>query len=1505
MSTLTFGLTRYYSTPLGGCGSQSTASNTISRSENKKTIDEGNRNNESQYSLVFVIIYGILLAVCALISKPDSNIYVPWNEMGAISITQLVAAIMLTFFLPGYSLVQIICKKNRINPVLKVLLAYLLSILISGGIEYISAMYLDHPISETKYLIIGIHLIILLAFLISRPIYKIRLTLTNRSYHKNSRFISHLNNQIWRSARSHSSELLVFGSLLALLVVSTYYVFGGITIGDQWFHQGRTILFMSGSIRETALSHADTLYAPFQSAVLATLTALSGIPLVNAYASIAFLNIIPAFGYYYFFSTWMSLNMRRAKIIATTLFVISSGFGWIYLLGLTVTIQPVTSQRSVLDTITSMEPFDIFQPPNFFLASHPDFSTGLIYIAIPAGFVMLGILRDKIINKYTFCFLVTLISILGILIHDEFYLFTIVASFIPLIFRIKYGSELYLGLILAYLIVYIIDITGPQNYYTSNELFGLPLLFLSALFTASTWALYLIRQSLHERLQLISIFFKRLSKQVRRYSTSRQRNRFLAKVIVVSIVGYFYGLSFIVSAQLSTNDIIIQTAGYPEPYNIPWYLYPIKFGITGLIALACILSYLFKRFEKEVFVFGIIGVIALFAGPYYDEHRFSKYIMAGMAGFASILLYKILISLSYKRPVVNRTIIVVIITVASLSSLLYVGYNSLILQTQEYVHSLLSRRNFPTQSEMPLFQLMHDKIDFGSKRYNILTFPKEYDRDRGLMTFFQAFSGLPETKVFEKPLTLNVTTLDAFYRLLDLGGIRYIVIPKATINERLNLSEPVRFALDNFKHTYENNKYIVLDVPDLKPPSSSSETDIALIYNPNQQDKVLSSNVSDSKLLKYDNKTFNFGGETNFVIVQDVNKPEKAILADQTNKGITLWSRNIDPSSGINYVQVSFRIIDKNENGNDVAGLKWKEGDDEYYISLSKEGLELSTDSEKTKEGNKIVFQNAEVEKKNHAVYDLELVSLQKSINVFLNDTLRIQLPLNHSTASEGISKVGISESNGIVQLGQIKIGRVPENLSMHSINNNYNNYPLSILALSNSSYRLFTDTDLSSFSKKLMILTSDLESNDTLFNSYLEYAKKGGKVVVINPGNFKGRFSELFGLQPDDNRSASFTRISNQGNESIGVPGMVKKLHMNLSQGINVISDYRNKSNMFVAPFVLEKDFPNGGKILYVNSQGYFNSLSKSPSELFMSLSKIPTLLDIDVGKSIFYNNSEPAKRFIGDLNLDGRAIIKTSSFLLPNSTNNLRDIHAKQIVISDKVGKERYIYNNVSLVGLKLIGKGEITINSTGKISLPRMGSQHDYVSMPVPHKFNMTVHMLPDKFGSVEMKTLNGSIIKTREISNNSIINIYEITRTDLLNPIPLLVKTPDVIVNGHIHFTRSNFDPYFTYVDMPLDIEGKLETKIAFVDNYKQTYENGSTKLQYVTFLQSISLNRTINNEGITFEPPGDISHHAKELGLGIPLKEALLSFSNIILIISIAVAAIVGSWFVWPKMKLHM
>ena len=366
---------------------------------------------------------------------------------------------------------------------------------------------------------------------------------SENGYHISHRFVPYLDTKLWASVKSKNSELLIFGSLLMILIVSTYYLFGGITIGDQWFHQGRTLLFLSGSIREVALSLGEISYPPFQSAILATLTTLSGVPLVNTYASIAFLNIIYIFGFYFFFSAWMPANMQRAKILACTLLAISSGFGWIYLLGLTVTTNPVVSEKSVLDTIVSTEPFDIFQPTNFSLSAHPEFSTGLIYIALPAGFVLLGVLRGYLTNKFTFTIMVTVISVLGILSHDEFYLFIIIAAVIPLVFRIRQGNYMYLGFLLAIFIVYLIDITSPEKYYTSNEIFsGFSLLKLSLLFVGLLWIFYLIRQKLYGIPHTVLNFLGQLRLGLTKRNSRYTRFHFLTRVILVSVVCYIYGL---------------------------------------------------------------------------------------------------------------------------------------------------------------------------------------------------------------------------------------------------------------------------------------------------------------------------------------------------------------------------------------------------------------------------------------------------------------------------------------------------------------------------------------------------------------------------------------------------------------------------------------------------------------------------------------------------------------------------------------------------------------------------------------------------------------------------------------------------------------------------------------------------------------------------------------------------------------------------------------------------
>ena len=48
---------------------------------------------------------------------------------------------------------------------------------------------------------------------------------------------------------------------------------------------------------------------------------------------------------------------------------------------------------------SSKQTYDIRTPSTFLLASHPDFSTGLQFIVLPVGFLLLGMLKEDNKNQ--------------------------------------------------------------------------------------------------------------------------------------------------------------------------------------------------------------------------------------------------------------------------------------------------------------------------------------------------------------------------------------------------------------------------------------------------------------------------------------------------------------------------------------------------------------------------------------------------------------------------------------------------------------------------------------------------------------------------------------------------------------------------------------------------------------------------------------------------------------------------------------------------------------------------------------------------------------------------------------------------------------------------------------------------------------------------------------------------------------------------------------------------
>ena len=197
--------------------------------------------------------------------------------------------------------------------------------------------------------------------------------------------------------------------------------------------------------------------------------------------------------------------MKRAALLASTLFVLAGGFGWIYLLHST-DANPLTSEiLSITSFLQEHVKFsDIILSANFMIAAYPDFSTGLIYIALPAGFLLLGLLRLEIKNKFVYTVMVLIVSLIGVLFHDEFYIFIIVSSTLPLVFNMRNKNSVYLAFLITFAFVYIIDMISPVNYFTSRVVLGFPLINLNIFFVMITWALYAAHQNLNVHTNLSS-----------------------------------------------------------------------------------------------------------------------------------------------------------------------------------------------------------------------------------------------------------------------------------------------------------------------------------------------------------------------------------------------------------------------------------------------------------------------------------------------------------------------------------------------------------------------------------------------------------------------------------------------------------------------------------------------------------------------------------------------------------------------------------------------------------------------------------------------------------------------------------------------------------------------------------------------------------------------------------------------------------------------------------------
>jgi hypothetical protein len=272
------------------------------------------------------------------------------------------------------------------------------------------------------------------------------------------------------------------------------------------------------------------------------------------------------------------------------------------------------------------------------------------------------------------------------------------------------------------------------------------------------------------------------------------------------------------------------------------------------------------------------------------------------------------------------------------------------------------------------------------------------------------------------------------------------------------------------------------------------------------------------------------------------------------------------------------------------------------------------------------------------------------------------------------------------------------------------------------------------------------------------------------------------------------------------------------------------------------------------------------------------------------------PLQGFTGNMEILGKINLNSSSLSLLEEGSYPYMLNAAQVTIFNETNDSLISFDDMSIKSLKLIGHSEIIINLTGMLKLPDMLSHHNYIGMSIPNDFNMTVRLYPERLSYMEIVTQNHSLVNHIKVNNGSKIDFYNMRAGPSLKFVPVLLKNPEIKLDGYASIKNAYFDGYLDnsgglLVGDAFDFQGKLNTTFDFVDHYNKPYRTGIST-QYITYLQSFYTDGNIEQHEELLKLPGDVHSNTKEKE-DIPLEKIFSSSSNIITLIVLSTVTIIG------------
>ena len=542
----------------------------------------------------WVISLALVLAIQAPLEKPQ---VVDWSQVPNLHIAGIGAALLLAGFYPGYFIVRMLIRKEATSILEKLVLSVLTSIFVVGLLGFVSYLVEGRIGYVASSGLIGLNIVFML------------LTAIDELFPKR------------RGAQAYDVdlvEILSLASLMFFMYVCLYIVdlrrIFLVPTWDMWRHYGYSTM----ALRGTMFTYRIGPYWFYL--FTAVFMALSPAPYVNSYLALTILMPIYPLSLYVLCSR---LLPKRVAILATLMGTFFSGFGGLY----TVVTGSKLDEGYVKTYDQGMLSVVHLRPSLFTFA---------------CLFAMLYLIARPIKNGGAWAVLMAMMFSLAFLAHEaEALVFIILLPLAVLLMwarRHQNVRGLPLAIVGSLVGIALLDkLVAPIDVY-GNVIIGWPLGLV-------TWLPTLISALLafYPRITLAtwSILARASSKL-----------RYLRKPASIALL-YVLGLSFI--AWYYALPEFNAREFYYGVSMVPWYAYPTKLGVVGVLAVIC-LAYALLRAGRTRTKFDIglplavvlVGLILARASAYLPlftggvfriwgmgEDRFMRFLWIGLCPLAA------------------------------------------------------------------------------------------------------------------------------------------------------------------------------------------------------------------------------------------------------------------------------------------------------------------------------------------------------------------------------------------------------------------------------------------------------------------------------------------------------------------------------------------------------------------------------------------------------------------------------------------------------------------------------------------------------------------------------------------------------------------------------------------------------------------------------------------------------------------------------------------------------